>query len=312
MWVVIAWSLCYWLVFAQLVNESNITNLFVWDEALFGYDSTHQLSVDSITTTSITLKTPVLVDELSTKIEDYILLYGNHSFDELLDDPKLLSSFNEVTFSAGSSDTSLTMTLDSYLNANSIYYVVAVPKDEWDMLGSVSNEICFRLKDKIYWEWDECANGTATPTTPTHTASSWSNALQLANGSCTWNGKKVTLTWVPVADVWNVKVSLWFQWDNSFTYKGTVDFSKDKIFTVDVNDNRTPIFMLEPVDWTSAYKTYTCHTMETATPDPVTKTGTKATVTKVPTVWPKENMLAVIAWAIILYVFYRVTRRKAD
>jgi hypothetical protein len=32
----------------------------------------------------------------------------------------------------------------------------------------------------------------------------------------------------------------------------------------------------------------------------------------VPTVWPKENIFAIIAWAIVLYVFYRIVRRKAD
>jgi hypothetical protein len=119
---------------------------------LFGYDDSHKLSVDDITTSSITLKSPVLVDELSSKIKDYILLYGNHSFDELLNDPKLLNSFTEVTFSAENNDTTLTMTLNSNLNANSIYYVVAIPRDDWDMLGSVSNEICFRLKDRLYGE----------------------------------------------------------------------------------------------------------------------------------------------------------------
>lgn len=311
MWVVIAWSLCYWLVSAQFIEESNITNLFVWDDALFGYDNTHKLSVDDITTTSITLKTPVLVDELSAKIKDYILLYGNHSFDELLDDPKLLTSFTEVTFSAESSDTTLTMTLDSNLNANSIYYVVAVPKDDRDMLGSVSNEICFRLKDKLYWEWNECSNSDSSTTT-THTASSWTHALELANIWCSWDGKKVTVNWVPVADIWNVKISLGFQWDSKYTIQGTVNVSNEKSFSFNVNDNRTPVIMFEPENWLSAYKTYTCHSLDTGTPTTSTTTGTKTKVTTVPTVWPKENILAVIAWAIILYVFYRVTRRKAD
>jgi hypothetical protein len=106
---------------------------------------------------------------------------------------------------------------------------------------------------------------------------------------------------------------LWFQWDSSqtFTLKGTVDVSTERTFSFNVNDNRTPIVMFEPENWLSAYKTYTCHRLDTGTPT-TTTTGTKTKVTTVPTVWPKENILAVIAWAIILYVFYRVTRRKAD
>jgi predicted metalloprotease with PDZ domain len=101
---------------------------------LFGYNSEKQLSVKDISTTSIEFESPVLVDDLGTKITDYILLYGKHSFDELLSDPALLSSFTEVSFSPQGNENTLTMTLNSNLDANAVYYVVAIPRDDWDML----------------------------------------------------------------------------------------------------------------------------------------------------------------------------------
>jgi hypothetical protein len=68
------------------------------------------------------------------KINDYILLYGKHSFDELKSNPELLTSFNTVSFSPENSGNTLSMTLNSNLDPNSVYYVVAIPRDDWDML----------------------------------------------------------------------------------------------------------------------------------------------------------------------------------
>lgn len=298
----------------ESLGESAFLTLFEWDETLFGYDDVDRLSVSDISSSSISFSSPVLEDTFFTKIKDYILLYGRHSMDELLSDFQLLSNFTEVEFSHTDNGSTLTMTLDSNLDRNSIYYVVAIPRDDYGTLWSVSNEICFRLSDGIYGEWSECVDGAATSssTSSNHTSNSWTNAIALANVSCTWDGKKVTVSWVPTSNVWNVYISLYNESTKQFDRKGTVNANNDRTFSFNVNQSTAPIVRFDDTDGLSAYKDYTCHRLDTSTPTTTTTTGTKTKVTTVPTVWPKENILAVIAWAIILYVFYRVTRRKAD
>lgn len=311
LWVLMAWILSYGLVSADGLTRENVIGLFDSSNSLFWYSSDQKLSVDDITTTSITFSSPVLVDDLWARITDYILLYWNHSFDELLADPALLSWFTEVSFSPQGNENTLTMTLNSNLNANTIYYVVAIPRDDWEMLWSASNQICFKLKDKIYWESDECANWTATTST-THTSNSWASAIALANVSCTWDGKKVTISWVPTSNIWDIKISLYNESTNNFDIKGTVNANNEKTFSFNVNQSTAPIVRFDDTDGLSAYKTYTCHKLSTSTPEPTTPTKNTGKVPTVPTVWPKENILAIIAWALVLYVFYRVVRRKAD
>ena len=311
LWAVIAGVLSYSFIYAEDLTESTLKNLFEWTDFLFGYDADHKVTVDSMSNNSITLSSPVLKSELWDKIEDYIVLYGTHSFNDLASDLALLSSYTEVSFSPQDKTASdFTMTLDSNLGTNSIYYLVVIPRDNWEELWSMSNEICFKLKDKISWEWDECANWVASTAT-THTSSSRKSAISLANVSCTWNGKQVTVSRVPTSDIWNIKISLYNESTNNFDIKGTVNATNERTFTFNVNQSTAPIVRFDDTEWLSAYKTYTCHKLDTNTPT-TTPTTTPTKVTTVPTVGPKENIIAIIAWALVLYVFYRVVRRKAD
>lgn len=313
LWLLAIWLFSFAVVSADL-DEKKLTELFEWS-ALFGYDDTHKVTVNSITNSSITLSSPVLESDLGEKIDDYVVLYGKHSFDELLNDPELLKNFTEVAYSSNDSQNEFTMKLENFSSSDtsSIFYVVVIPRDNWNILWNMSNEICFILKDKVSGEWQECANWT-TSSSKAHTASSWSSAINLANVSCTWNGKTVTLSWQPTSDLWNVKISLYNESVNParFDIKGTVNANSQRTFSFNVTQNTEPIIRFDNTEWLNAYKDYTCHRLSTSTPETTPTTGTAWKVTTVPRVWPKENALAVVIWAFVLYIVYSVVRRKAN
>jgi hypothetical protein len=162
------------------------------------------------------------------------------------------------------------MTLNSNLDPNSVYYVVAIPRDDWDMLWSMSNQICFKLKDRAYWEWNECADWTSTTSTA---HSSWVHSMSLANVSCTWSGTKVAISWVPTNNIWNARISLYNESTNNFDIKGTVNMDHETAFSFNVNQSTAPIVRFDDTEGLSAYKTFTCHKLSTSTPS-VTPTVT--------------------------------------
>jgi len=255
---------CHKISSINSFTESSIESVFDWSDALFGYDDNHKLSVNSIYANSIVFESPVLVDDLWTKINDYILLYGRHSFDELQSDHTLLSSFTEVPFSPQDSENTLYMILNSNLDVNSVYYVVAIPRDDWDIFWSASNQICFKLKDRTYWEWNECANMSSTTST-THTSSSWASAIGLANVSCTWSGTKVAISWVPTNNIWNAKILLYNESTNNFDIKWTVNMDHETAFSFNINQSTAPIVRFADTEELSIYKTFTCHKLSTTT-----------------------------------------------
>jgi hypothetical protein len=102
---------------------------------LFGYGSEDKISVDVIDTSFITIVSPVLKDEFEDVISDYTLMYGEYPLVDVLDDPSLLEYSKEKAFENMEFGLDTTFTLDlvasiDQLDANIIYYVVVVPRDE--------------------------------------------------------------------------------------------------------------------------------------------------------------------------------------
>lgn len=271
----------------------------VWDNFLFGY-KWDKITVDNISSLSITVKSSVLMDELGDKIIDYTLLYWPKTLDQLIAEPTLMSYMREKSFanSGLATQTSFTMDLTTAdtLNPDEIYYLVSIPRDSAGTIWEVSNELCFRLRDRLYWEWDDCVGGS-------HAA--WAD-MKLANISHTFNGNVVTLKWIAVNGSDNVDLFLRDDNEEHFNKLATVKMSAESYsFTLTRNGEHIVRFM--PNNWWKEVH-YTFSFLGTEKPTPATPE--KPTVKPV-VVWPKENIIAVLIWTVLLYLVYKLVRRKA-
>lgn len=275
----------------------------IWDNILFGYNpNSDKISVDSITSTSIVIKSSVLRDEFNDIISDYTLIYGPHTLSEIIDNPVLISDTKEKSFTNLNLawQTSFTMTLNTSnnINSNEIYYLMSMPKDSAWTWWEVSNEICFRLKDQFYGEWDDCVNGV------THAAGA---DMSLANISHTINGNNVTLKWIAVAGSDYVEIFLWDESSNNFRRLTNVKMSAET-YTFSLSRDWEHIVKFIPNNgWKEIDYTFNAiWIIKAVAPVPEKSTAVKPVV-----VWPKENIIAVLIWTVVLYLVYRLIRRKA-
>jgi hypothetical protein len=65
---------------------------------LFGYKNTQKITVDSITTEKIVIKSPLISDDFGTKIKKYTVIYGPYSLDEILSNTALVDQSKEKSF----------------------------------------------------------------------------------------------------------------------------------------------------------------------------------------------------------------------
>lgn len=268
-----------------------------WD-LLFWYATTDKISVDVIDTSFVTIKSPVLKDEFDDSIADYTLMYGEYPLIDILDDPSLLEYSKEKVFEnlEFGWDTVFTMDLstNNELNADTVYYVVVVPKDDTWNLWEISNELCFRLSDKVSGEGDECVK---IQVTETHWAG-WD--MSLANISHTINWDRVTLRWIAVNGSDDIEIFLRNENEGTFHKLATVDMNSES-YTFDVDWAGEYIIKFIP-DNGGVEKNYVFNALWTITPD-------TPTVTPV-VVWPRENIIAILIGTILIYVVYRVAKRK--
>ncbi len=99
----------------------------------FGYNSSQTISVDSITTSKIVIKSPVIQDELGNKIKKYLVTISKYPLSQIEDDLDLLDESQEKTFEFTSVGSRITMELSTAIDgllASQIYYVTVVPKDD--------------------------------------------------------------------------------------------------------------------------------------------------------------------------------------
>lgn len=272
-----------------------------WD-ILFWYASDDGISVDVIDTSFITITSPVLKDEFDEVISDYTVMYGEYPLVDVLDDPSLLEYSKEKAFENLEFGTDTTFTMDlatstDQLDPDIIYYVVVVPRDDTGNLWEVSNELCFRLSDKVYWEWDECEN--VEMSSGSHAA--WAD-MNLANITHTINWDRVTLRWIEVNGSDNVEI--FERNDDEWTFHklDTVSMSSES-YTYNLDKYGEQIIKFIP-DNGGVEKNYVFNALKTT--DPVIPTKVTPVV-----VWPKENIIAILLGTILLYLVYRVVKRKA-
>lgn len=272
-----------------------------WD-ILFGYTPDDVIEVSNIWWNSITIQSPVLQDEFWDIISDYTLMYGEYPLVDVLDDPTLLDYSQEKYFEdlelTNESDFTMSIDMDDNILEDIVYYVVAIPKDDAGTLWEVSNEICFRLEDQIYGEWDDCENVELVDTS-SNTHSAWAD-MQLANVTHILNGRNVTLKWIEIWWSDEIDIFLRDEWAGTFRKLDTVDMD-DEMYSFRLDDPGEQIVKFIPNNgWVE--KDYVFNAVWTDTPN-------QPVVTPV-VVWPKENIMFIIFGTILIYLVYRLVKRR--
>jgi len=103
------------------------------NEIPFGYAVTQKITVDQISMDKVSIKSPIIKDELGRTILKYTVIFSQYSLSQILDDNSLLSQSKQKTFDFVATDTVGIMDLiatGDVLNPNVVYYVSVMPKDQ--------------------------------------------------------------------------------------------------------------------------------------------------------------------------------------
>lgn len=281
----------------------------------FGYRLTN-ISVDSISSTQVVIKSPVIRDGSSQDVKKYVLWYGPYPFSQLLNGWAGISTsdfkskeFNYTSFTGATFTMSLGIA--DGISATQTYYAVVVPIATNGELWELSwPDICFKMQGWLYAEWLACSSlGSWT----THNAAGANMAL--ANIANTCNGNQITLTWTAVP--WADKVKIYKVLNTG--QPGTLIADKamsagTHIYTlpnpvapevvrfVPTTSNGTP-------SWTE--KDYTLRLCNQTTPTPTPSTPSRPWVPSVPVVGPEQDIAYVLFATLFIYgiVKYRRYRR---
>ena len=290
----------------------------ITDDVLFGYDENSQITVKEVTSTKVVIETPILKDELWDVITKYYLTYWPYSLDELLNNARadeLMDQFNDKLVTAtqtnGTLTIELTATLDN-IDPSKKNYLVIIPKDQYDMPWSMSNEVWFQLSNQTKWDTSDIVAQTTTVAandTWVVTTGHWSAAdMTLANISHLQEGSKITLKWTAVE--WSEKVDIYNYNPTTKVYEklSTVNMDDEKYsYTITRNGEHQIKFL--PTDGKEkVYMFVVTGLSETKTPP---TEEPKPEIKKVPKVGPKENVMVAIILSSLLYVLYRRSTRKA-
>lgn len=278
----------------------------LWENIEFGY-ITDTIDVDEITTQKVTFTSPFILDEAWNKITKYRLMYSPKSLDEMETDMNLRSWSMEKQFTITDTSSStfkmdLTSTGDQ-VSSDKIYYVLVTPEASNWIFWEISNEMCFRLDTKIYWEWNDCINWNWTEW-DSHDA--WWADMSLANISHTKAGSTITLRWISLE--WSDEVEIFLRDRDNEEYKllWTADMNDEEYsFTSNKNGEHRVKFI---PDNGGTEHIYTFSVLWSASPTPW---GNEPGVTNVPKVGPKENIIAVLIFTFAVYFIYRRAKRNS-
>lgn len=114
----------------------------------FGYSSTQKISVSAITSSSITISSPKIQDELGNDIKKYTVMYSQSPLSDILEDTTLLDQSKEKTFTFTTVPNPVTFQLNATqdtIDPSKVYYISVIPKDASNVLGEISNEMRFKM-----------------------------------------------------------------------------------------------------------------------------------------------------------------------
>lgn len=282
-----------------------INNL--WTSIEFGYTIDDVVEVSNITADKITFESPFIFDESDNKIDKYIIMYNNSSLEDMTNDSDLLNNSKEKAITIDDTAWSkFTMDLiadDDQVPSNEIYYALVIPENTDWVLWEISNEICFKLESKIYWEWDDCVNWNWISFDDEHNA--WWADMSLASISHTKNWNTITLRWLAIDWSDDIDIFLRDNDDEEYNLLDTVNMDDEEYSFTSTRDWEHIVKFTPDNGWREHVYTFTV-TWITPTPAPSTPW-----VTSVPKVWPKENIIAVLIFTLLGYFIYRKAKRSS-
>lgn len=325
-WIVIAM-----IAFVVLSNFTKSDGIYDWldfaesyQSTTFWYSSNDRLVIKYLDTSnsSVDVESPVIKDG-EVEITSYLFNVSEDSRANA--NPVAVRCFYNINPSWNKFTVNLDM---SSLNKSKTYYLYATPilyawsgvnwpcsaTDARNLLDvgipwteSTANweDPCVNINANVYWVWTYCEERSSSSNN-SNSNNTNTNIYSISNIShiCESNWT-TTVTWQSYADV-NVEILLRNDNKGSFEKIWTV-FSERKSFNFTPKDDEWHFSLrFEPVDWSQKIN-YDWHCLTTASPEvkPVEPTNVKPVV-----VWPKENIMMIVFWTLILYVVYRVAARK--
>ena len=318
--LLLTFSLLFWLIISiWIINADSILDFLDYAEAQqwsYWYTSRDSLTIVSVSNSFIDIDSPI-IKNWTKDISSYLFVATTQKAQK---NPTAYRCIDDVSMNWNKFSVSLPTT---ELNSSDIYYIYATPLDfsstwifNWSCSAGDANQFlqiadsvwndstanwsdpCFIIQDKFYWEWNDCENHK----------NPWStNIYSITWISHVYDWNKIKLTWNSFANV-NLDIFLWDESKWAFVGLWNVN-SEQKSFTTDKKHDWDHIFKIRPSDGSQEIN-YTAHYEESTTPQvtPVTPTST---VVKPVVVWPKENIMYIIFGTLLLYLVYRIARRKA-
>ena len=305
------------IISVWIINADSILDFLDYADAQqwsYWYTSRDSLTIVNITNSYVDVSSPI-VKNWTKDINWYLFVASTQKAQK---SPVAYWCFDDVTFEWNKFTVWLSTTS---LNPSEIYYIYATPLDSitwvynWSCTASDANQFiqwassawndstangsdpCFIIQDKFYWEWNDCEN---------HKNPWSSNIYSITWVSHVYDWKNIKLTWNSYANV-NLDIFLWDESKWAFVGLGSVN-SDQKEYTFTARHDWDHIVKIRPAD-NSQEINYTAHYKESTTPQvtPVTPNNPVKPVV----VWPKENIMYIIFGTLLLYVIYRIARRKA-
>lgn len=251
----------------------------------------------------VTITSSIIEDSTMDKANVYNLFFSPYRVDQIKSsDPSVdVSKITMKKTEIGDNDTSVKFEIpSSELNSSTTYYAFISPADMFDVIGTPSNEICFKLNS------NKCLQASACDTLA-KSASNWNEVIEKHGASCVWmdlanvthtvNWDTITLKWSSIEwDVVEIAIfdpeaevykSLWTAQmsDEKFDYKMQWDGEQNFMLT---NWCKDLYYKADAKRWEE---------------EPI-----KAT----PATGPAENILYIAIAAIVLYGAYVIFFRKSD
>ncbi len=313
----LASAVFFWSVNAQV----EISDLFydgapIADNAhsrlLNEYDSSRwyiNTSVDCNANNWVTITSPVVEDADIDRANIYNLFVSPYrlnqikSSDSSVDASRIMMKKVEI----GDGTENVRFDISPYdVDPNTIYYGFIAPVDMFDVVGTPSKEICFKIDSNLCLQDTSCDSIVAMTT-----AQEWWNELIEQHGAaCVWmdlanvthiiNGDTITLKWTAVdGDV--VEIGIWDPEAENYKSLWTAKMSDEK-FDYKMQWDWEQNFQLTNGCKEVFYKADAKRWEKEKTPEKIVT----------PATGPAENILYIAIAAIVLYGAYVIFFRKAD
>jgi hypothetical protein len=144
--------------FAAAQTSPSITDLL--KDATFGYSEQDVLAVDSVDTTALHLRSPIIRYLNGDIIMLYRLTYSPYLLEDLKNttDPAILDQIKskDISLTNGADRVVLDLGIEDGLDIDTTYYAMVTPIDIYDEIGTSSEQVCFNLSQQRYEMGDDC------------------------------------------------------------------------------------------------------------------------------------------------------------